>query len=110
MIMAEDEDQRREALRRLIPFQLSDFKEMFRLMVGKPVTVRLLDLPLHEFLPSAEEAVEEIENLRKRHATASALETEARLLTKVHQLREHNPMLGHIRDLLAITYPVVIVE
>ncbi len=107
MIMAEDEDQRREALRRLIPFQLSDFKEMFRLMAGKPVTVRLLDLPLHEFLPSAEEAVEEIENLRKRHAPASALETEARLLTKVHQLSEHNPMLGHRGCRLAITYPEI---
>ncbi|HEX9196484.1 MAG TPA: pyruvate, phosphate dikinase [Candidatus Bathyarchaeia archaeon] len=107
MIMAEDGDHRREALRRLIPFQLSDFKEIFTLMAGKPVTVRLLDLPLHEFLPSAEEAIEEIENLRKRHAPASALETEARLLTKVHQLSEHNPMLGHRGCRLAITYPEI---
>jgi pyruvate,orthophosphate dikinase len=107
MIMAEDEDHRKEALRRLIPFQLSDFKEIFRLMAGKPVTVRLLDLPLHEFLPSAEEAVEEIEILRKKHAPASSMETEARLLTKVHQLSEHNPMLGHRGCRLAITYPEI---
>jgi pyruvate, orthophosphate dikinase len=107
MIMAEDENHRREALRRLVPFQLSDFKEIFREMAGKPVTVRLLDLPLHEFLPSAEEAVEEIENLRKKHAPASAMETEARLLAKVHQLSEHNPMLGHRGCRLAITYPEI---
>lgn len=107
MIMAEDGDLRREALRRLIPFQLGDFKEIFRVMAGKPVTVRLLDLPLHEFLPSAEEVVEGIENLRKRHAPAPSMEKEARLLAKVHQLSEHNPMLGHRGCRLAITYPEI---
>src|SRR5438046_5569315 len=86
---------------------MSVSKEMVTTRAGKPVTLRLLDLPLHECLPSAEEAVEEIENLRKRHATASALETEARLLTKVHQLSEHNPMLGHRGCRLAITYPEI---
>jgi pyruvate,orthophosphate dikinase len=107
MIMAEDEDHRKEALRRLIPFQLSDFKEMFRLMAGKPVTVRLLDLPLHEFLPSAEEVVENIESLRIKHASPASMEKEARLLTKVHQLSEHNPMLGHRGCRLAVTYPEI---
>src|SRR5438046_7391776 len=86
---------------------MSVSKEMVTTRAGKPVTLRLLDLPLHEFLPSAEETVEEIENLRKRHAPASALETEARLLTKVHQLSEHNPMLGHRGCRLAITYPEI---
>ncbi|HYY91639.1 MAG TPA: pyruvate, phosphate dikinase [Candidatus Dormibacteraeota bacterium] len=107
MIMAEDEDHRKEALRRLIPFQLSDFKEMFRLMAGKPVTVRLLDLPLHEFLPSAEEVVENIETLRIKHASPASMEKEARLLAKVHQLSEHNPMLGHRGCRLAVTYPEI---
>src|SRR5438046_10197538 len=86
---------------------MSVSKEMVTTRAGKPVTLRVLDLPPHEFLPSAEEAVEETENLRKRHAPASALETEARLLTKVHQLSEHNPMLGHRGCRLAITYPEI---
>ncbi len=107
MIMADDEDHRKEALRRLVPFQLSDFKAMFKLMSGKPVTVRLLDLPLHEFLPSAEEVVEEMEELRIKHAPPQTMEREARLLTKVHQLSEHNPMLGHRGCRLAITYPEI---
>jgi pyruvate,orthophosphate dikinase len=107
MIMAEDEDHRKEALRRLVPFQLSDFKDIFSLMAGRPVTVRLLDLPLHEFLPSAEEVVEDMENLRIKHAPPSSMEGEARLLTKVHQLSEHNPMLGHRGCRLAITYPEI---
>ncbi len=107
MIMADDEDHRKEALRRLVPFQLSDFKAMFKLMSGKPVTVRLLDLPLHEFLPSAEEVVEEMEELRIKHAPPQTMEREARLLTKVHQLSEHNPMLGHRGCRLAIKYPEI---
>ena len=107
MIMADDEDHRKEALRRLVPFQLSDFKAMFKLMAGKPVTVRLLDLPLHEFLPSAEEVVEEMEELRIKHAPPPTMEREARLLTKIHQLSEHNPMLGHRGCRLAITYPEI---
>lgn len=107
MIMSEDERGRREALRKLIPFQLSDFKAIFRLMVGKPVTVRLLDLPLHEFLPSAEEILQEMESLKSKHALASSLEEKARLLTKVHQLSEHNPMLGHRGCRLAVTYPEI---
>ncbi len=107
MIMGDGEEERREALRKLIPFQLSDFKEIFRIMMGKPVTVRLLDLPLHEFLPSAEEILEEMETMRSRRAPTSSLEEKARLLAKVHQLSEHNPMLGHRGSRLAITYPEI---
>src|SRR5438093_13091505 len=80
---------------------------MFGLMAAQRVTGRRLELPLHDFLPSGEEAVEERENLRKGPRPASALETEARLLTKVHQLSEHNPMLGHRGCRLAITYPEI---
>lgn len=107
MIMAEDETHRKLALRKLAPFQLSDFKDIFRTMAGKPVTVRLLDLPLHEFLPSAEEVVEHMDELRAKHASESELEQEARLLAKVRQLSEHNPMLGHRGCRLAITYPEI---
>jgi pyruvate, orthophosphate dikinase len=107
MIMAEDEVHRREALRKLVPFQLSDFRDMFRMMIGKPVNVRLLDLPLHEFLPSAEEVMEDMETKRIKHASASSMEEEARLLAKIHQLSEHNPMLGHRGCRLAITYPEI---
>ncbi len=107
MIMGEDERGRREALRKLITFQLGDFKAIFRLMVGKPVTVRLLDLPLHEFLPSAEEILQEMESLKSKHALGSSLEEKARLLAKVHQLSEHNPMLGHRGCRLAVTYPEI---
>jgi pyruvate, orthophosphate dikinase len=107
MIMAEDEDHRKEALRKLVPFQLSDFRDMFRTMLGKPVNVRLLDLPLHEFLPSAEEVMEDMENKRIKHASAASMEEEARLLAKIHQLSEHNPMLGHRGCRLAITYPEI---
>jgi pyruvate, orthophosphate dikinase len=107
MIMAEDEEHRKEALRKLVPFQLSDFRDMFRTMLGKPVNVRLLDLPLHEFLPSAEEVMEDMESKRIKHASATAMEEEARLLAKIHQLSEHNPMLGHRGCRLAITYPEI---
>jgi pyruvate, orthophosphate dikinase len=107
MIMAEDEEHRKEALRKLVPFQLSDFKEIFKSMAGKPVTVRLLDLPLHEFLPSAEEVMMDMEAQRIKHASATSMETEARLLAKIHQLSEHNPMLGHRGCRLAITYPEI---
>jgi pyruvate, orthophosphate dikinase len=107
MIMSDDEAGRRDALRRLIPFQLADFKEIFRIMAGKPVTVRLLDLPLHEFLPSAEEILEEMEAMRAKKAQTGLLEERARLLAKVHQLSEHNPMLGHRGCRLAVTHPEI---
>ena len=106
MIMGEGERERKEALRKLIPFQLSDFKEIFRLMVGRPVTVRLLDLPLHEFLPSAEEIMEEMEALRSKHLIEPLAE-KARVLAKVHELNEHNPMLGHRGSRLAVTHPEI---
>jgi len=106
MILGEDERERKEALRKLVPFQLSDFKEIFRLMVGKPVTVRLLDLPLHEFLPSAEEIMGEMETLRSKHLMEPLAE-KARLLAKVHELSEHNPMLGHRGSRLAVTHPEI---
>jgi pyruvate,orthophosphate dikinase len=73
MILADSEEERKNALDRLLPFQREDFKEIFRIMDGLPVTVRLLDPPIHEFLPSAEELVSEIENLRELRKTVEGM-------------------------------------
>jgi len=69
MILADEKEDREEALERLLPFQREDFKEIFKIMDGCPVTVRLLDPPIHEFLPSAEELVHEIEHLKELRKT-----------------------------------------
>lgn len=73
MILADKTDEREAALDRLLPFQREDFKEIFRIMDGFPVTVRLLDPPIHEFLPSAEELVEEIDHLRELRQTVEGM-------------------------------------
>jgi len=107
MIMAGSDDERRKALDKLLPFQLNDFKEIFRVMKGLPVTVRLLDLPLHEFLPPLEELLTEIHELKMKNATTHAIEEKTLLLRKVQLLREHNPMLGHRGCRLAISNPEI---
>ena len=106
MIMSGTEKERRDALEKLIPFQLSDFKEIFREMIGKPVIVRLLDLPLHEFLPPAGRLQDEIAEMRRRGSTAEVARKE-KVLLRVRQLEEHNPMLGHRGSRLGITYPEI---
>ncbi|UCB48454.1 MAG: pyruvate, phosphate dikinase [Deltaproteobacteria bacterium] len=73
MILADTKDEREKALDRLLPFQREDFKEIFRIMDGYPVTIRLLDPPIHEFLPSGEELVEEIEHLTKLRETVNGM-------------------------------------
>ncbi len=99
MILSKTEDQRRKALNKLLPIQRKDFEEIFKAMEGKPVTVRLLDPPLHEFLP-AEDA--DIEKLAKE---MGAEFTE--LKETVTSLQEFNPMLGHRGCRLAVTYPEI---
>ncbi len=106
MIMSGNEKERRDSLERLIPFQLSDFKQIFREMVGKPVIVRLLDLPLHEFLPTAGRLQEEIVEMQRQGAAEEVARREEVLL-RVRQLEEHNPMLGHRGGRLGITYPEI---
>ncbi|MBX2987121.1 MAG: pyruvate, phosphate dikinase [Bdellovibrionaceae bacterium] len=99
MILAESREEREVALAKLLPMQRSDFYEIFKIMDGLPVTIRLLDPPLHEFLPHTEE---EAELLAKRiHMDAD------RLRSKVKMLHEFNPMLGHRGCRLAITYPEI---
>jgi pyruvate,orthophosphate dikinase len=99
MILAETEEARRRALAHLLPVQRRDFVEIFRIMRGLPVTVRLLDPPLHEFLPRSEKDIAEV-------AEIMGLPPE-RIRRRVEELAEFNPMLGHRGVRLAITYPEI---
>ena len=99
MILAETETGRRTALAKLLPMQRQDFTELFEIMHGLPVTIRLLDPPLHEFLPKSEKGISEV-------AAAMGVDAE-RLRTRAQSLVELNPMLGHRGCRLAITYPEV---
>jgi pyruvate,orthophosphate dikinase len=136
MILANNEEDRKAALKRLLPFQRADFIELFRVMSPDPVTVRLLDPPMHEFLPTEQDLVEEIRTLtvyldvvRGRDSALStmieaselpapfsglteehvidALSRKERMLKKVRELHEINPMLGHRGVRLGITYPEI---
>ncbi len=107
MIMSRDAEARTKNLYRLFPFQLSDFKAIFSAMEGKPVVVRLLDLPLHEFLPPLEELILELQSKRKSGASAEEVQRIETLLNRVRQLSEHNPMIGHRGCRLAVTYPEI---
>lgn len=99
MILAKDEKGRRKALLKLLPLQRNDFKEIFKVMNGFPVTIRLLDPPLHEFLP---------ENPQKVEALAKQMRVSVHeLQTIIDQLHEINPMLGHRGCRLGITYPEI---
>ena len=99
MILAEDEKGRRKALDKLLPFQRDDFAELFAIMAGLPVTIRLLDPPLHEFLPHTDEEIDEV-------ARAMGVPAE-RLRRRAHELREENPMLGFRGCRLAIAFPEI---
>jgi pyruvate,orthophosphate dikinase len=107
MIMSRDAESRTNHLYRLFPFQLSDFKGIFSAMGGKPVVVRLLDLPLHEFLPPLEDLILEVETERRKGASAADLQVLETMLARVRQLVEHNPMIGHRGCRLAVTYPEI---
>jgi pyruvate,orthophosphate dikinase len=99
MILADDAAGRGAALAKLLPFQREDFLGIFREMRGLPVTIRLLDPPLHEFLPTAPEQIEQL---------AKAMNVPAQHIEqRVRELHEYNPMLGHRGCRLAITYPEV---
>ncbi|HEX6459828.1 MAG TPA: pyruvate, phosphate dikinase [Thermoleophilaceae bacterium] len=105
MIMADTEEDRREALKALLPLQQQDFEGLFEEMAGLPVTIRLLDPPLHEFLPSLEEVAQEVE--RARIERTPDLEELERTLEKIHHLSETNPMLGTRGCRLGIIHPEI---
>jgi len=124
MILANNEKDRRVALKKLLPMQRSDFAGLFKAMDGLPVTIRLLDPPLHEFLPKREKLMVDIASLTSANAKqkktlvdeyrdygakgAGGLKTVLpKLLARVEQLHEFNPMLGHRGCRLGITYPEI---
>ena len=94
MILAEEDSERQAALDRLLEFQREDFRGIFREMDGLPVVIRLLDPPLHEFLPAYEELIVEVTELRNRGDEPGELEEKEALLQRVTSMREANPMLG----------------
>jgi len=99
MILADTEKDRRAALDKLLPMQRSDFLELFEIMAGLPVTIRLLDPPLHEFLPKTDEEIEEV---------AAAMKVSVdKLRHRTELLHEFNPMLGHRGCRLAVSYPEI---
>ncbi len=106
MILARTEAERREALDKLLPLQREDFYGVFKAMRGQPVTIRLIDPPLHEFLPKREELMVEIARAEAQGRT-EGLEEQRALLRRVEQLHEFNPMMGHRGVRLAISYPEI---
>jgi pyruvate,orthophosphate dikinase len=99
MILAEDQDDREAALAKILPVQREDFASIFRIMEDRPCTIRLLDPPLHEFLPHTEADIESV---------AKTLGVPARdLMLRAHDLQESNPMLGHRGCRLGISYPEI---
>lgn len=99
MILADSEDARRDALAKILPTQRDDFAAIFRIMEGRPCTIRLLDPPLHEFLPHTEADIESV---------AASIHVPAReLMARARELAESNPMLGHRGCRLGISYPEI---
>jgi len=107
MILADNEKDRRAALKKLLPMQRSDFEGLFQAMDGFGVTIRTLDPPLHEFLPSRESLLVEIARLEITKPKAPKLKQLRKLLERVEELHELNPMLGHRGCRLGITYPEI---
>ncbi len=107
MILAENKEERKKALEKLEPMQKDDFKGILKEMEGLPVIIRLLDPPLHEFLPNYEDLLVEVIKLRMEKTDQKQLREKESLLEKIVALREINPMLGHRGCRLGITFPEV---
>jgi pyruvate,orthophosphate dikinase len=107
MILADNEADRRAALNELLPLQREDFYGVFKAMKGEPVTIRTIDPPLHEFLPKREELMVEIAKLEVTKGDPKTIAARKKLLDRVEQLHEFNPMLGHRGVRLGITYPEI---
>lgn len=107
MILADTFEDRKAALARLLPIQQGDFEGIFEAMQGNPVTIRLLDPPLHEFLPDKEELLIDVTKLQLLDSDSEELVVKEKLLKKVRQLEEFNPMLGLRGCRLGIIYPEI---
>jgi pyruvate,orthophosphate dikinase len=108
MILAETPAKRKAALDQLLPFQRSDFKGIFEAMGEYPVVIRLIDPPLHEFLPSHDELLEEVTRLEVTHANPNELAEKRKLLQAVEAMREFNPMLGLRGCRLGLVMPEIV--
>ncbi|MFO8060326.1 MAG: pyruvate, phosphate dikinase [Bacillota bacterium] len=109
MIIAQDREQREKALARLLPMQREDFEGIFRAMDGEPVTIRLLDPPLHEFLPDISHIAAEIAELRARDGSRVEIAEKEEVLQRAQSLQEVNPMLGQRGCRVAVSYPEIYV-
>ena len=107
MILSDTLEEREAELAKLLTVQEDDFYGILKVMNGLPVTIRLLDPPLHEFLPNIEELVLEIAELKRTKADPAKLAELEVLLSKARNLHEFNPMLGHRGCRLGITYPEI---
>ncbi|MCJ7457798.1 MAG: pyruvate, phosphate dikinase [candidate division Zixibacteria bacterium] len=107
MILAKTREEREVALDKLLPFQKSDFKGLFETMKGHPVTIRTLDPPLHEFLPNREELMVEVAVMKTKGEDEEKLKEKERLLARIEELHEFNPMLGLRGCRLGILYPEI---
>lgn len=107
MILSQTAEERDKYLSKLLPMQRNDFKELFRNMKGHPVTIRLIDPPLHEFLPKLEELMLDIKELELKKQSSKSLERKKMLLERVQDLHEFNPMLGLRGCRLGILIPEI---
>lgn len=107
MIMSDNIQDREKALAKLLPIQEGDFYGILKAMNGLPVTIRLLDPPLHEFLPNVEDLAIELADLKRNNADAKKIEEVQVVLTKARALHEFNPMLGHRGCRLGVSYPEI---
>ena len=107
MILVDTESERRAALTELLPLQRADFYGVFKAMHGQPVTIRLIDPPLHEFLPKREDLMVDIARLEAVNGDTVEIDKKRALLERVEQLHEFNPMMGHRGVRLVISYPEI---
>ncbi|MYL21620.1 pyruvate, phosphate dikinase [Halobacillus litoralis] len=107
MILSETTIERKEALDKLLPMQQEDYEKIFEVMQGHPITIRLLDPPLHEFLPDKEELLVDVTRLSYTDPDSQELQTKKDMLRKVRLLEESNPMLGHRGCRLGMIHPEI---
>ncbi|MFX1398650.1 MAG: pyruvate, phosphate dikinase [Promethearchaeota archaeon] len=107
MIMADSDEERQKALDKILPMQKSDFYEIFKIMKDKPVTIRLLDPPLHEFLPELETVLLEHQELKLTGGSAEEIAKKESVIAKIRSLSEENPMMGLRGCRLGITWPQI---
>jgi pyruvate,orthophosphate dikinase len=107
MILADNITDRKKAVLELLPMQRADFYGVFKGMKGEPVTIRTIDPPLHEFLPKREDLMVEVAKLEATNGDKKLIDEKKKLLARVEQLHEFNPMLGHRGVRLGISYPEI---